>query len=183
MKKRSPAERSIRADYQQHGAEGFYRAEGAQYRNPHEAAIGRVLRHVVANWPLDQSHVLDLACGSGEITLALRALGAGRIDGIDPFTYQAYQQRTGLVAGRESFEAIAEGALAGRHYSLIVCSFALHLVAPSRLPLLCFRLGEISTVLLVITPHKRPDLRPEWGWVLAEETVIERVRARLYQRQ
>lgn len=173
---------SIRAAYEQHGVDGFYRAEGNSYRNPHEPTIRRALTQVVPTWSLDLAQVLDLACGSGEATLALRNLGAGQIDGIDPYTGQAYRARTGQAAEPYTFAEIAAGALVGRGYTLIVCSFALHLAEQSRLPLLCYRLAEIAPSMLILTPHKRPELHESWGWLLHEETVIERVRARLYKR-
>jgi hypothetical protein len=124
--------------------------------------------------------VLDLAAGSGEVTLALRELGAARVDGVDPFTFGAYLSRTGQPAERLTFEDVAAGALAGRHYSLVVCSFALHLLEPSRLPAVCQQLSMVSDALLVLTPHKRPVIRREWGWDLVGEVVVERVRARMY---
>jgi hypothetical protein len=34
--------------------------------------------------------------------------------------------------------------------------------------------------LIILTPHKRPQLSPEWGWILKDEFVHERIRARLY---
>jgi len=173
--------KAIRHEYQSRGVEGFYRDCGDDYRNPHEPQIERLLKIVAEDWTLALSHVLDLAAGSGEVTLALRGLGAGRIEGIDPFTYDAFQARTGQTAGRETFEQIAEGALAGRSYSLIVCSFALHLVEPSRLPKLTHQLAEIGDRLLIITPHKRPQIRPDWGWEIEREIVVQRVRARLYR--
>lgn len=171
---------AIRNAYAEVGVEAFYREQGASYRNPHEPVIRRLLREIIGPWQLNTQRVLDLACGSGEVTLALRDFGAGQIQGIDPYTYQAYAERTGQPAEALSFEQIAAGALVGRQYTLIVCSFALHLVEPSRLPLVCFRLAELSPALLVLTPHKRPMLRPEWGWQRANETIVERVRARLY---
>ena len=171
---------SIRQQYETHGARGYYERSGADYRNPHEEAIGNVLRDIIARWPLDLTRVLDLACGSGEATLVLRELGAGTIDGVDPFTGAAYLARTGQEAEAFDFAAIEAGALAGRQYSLIVCSFALHLTEASRLPTLAYRLAEIAPRLLILTPHKRPLLKTEWGWRLEQETVSERVRARLY---
>jgi SAM-dependent methyltransferase len=172
---------SIRAAYERHGVRQFYERRGPQYRNPHEAAIERVLRAAVAKWSLDLSQVLDLACGSGEATLVLRSLGAGAITGIDPFTADAYRARTGAEAERLTFEEIVAGSLAGRHFSLIVCSFALHLVEQSRLPSLAFQLSRVADSLLILTPHKRPVLKPDWGWQLVGEIVIERVRARYYR--
>jgi SAM-dependent methyltransferase len=178
---------SIRREYERYGAEQYYRRFGAQYRNPHEAAVRQALQAAIGTWGLDLSRVLDLACGSGEATLALRDdlarqdRGAVVVEGVDPYTGTAYAARTGQVAEVLSFEAIADGALDGRRYSLIVCSYALHLLAPSRLPRLAYQLSRISGALLVLTPHKRPDLRPEWGWQLAGEMLVERVRVRWYQ--
>src|SRR5205807_2701776 len=104
------------------------RDRGERYRNPHEPQVRRSLQIAVREWKLDLRHVLDLAAGSGEVTLELRAMGAEDIDAIDPFTHEAYRRRTGRSAGRETFEQIAQGILAGRNYRLIVCSFAMHLV-------------------------------------------------------
>lgn len=178
---------SIRDQYVRYGAQGYYEQFGGQYRNPHELAVRQAIHTAVASWELDLTHVLDLACGSGEVTLALRdelakqVRGAGAIDGLDPYTGAAYQARTGQAAEALSFEAIAGGALDGRHYSLVVCSYALHLLALSRLPRLVYQLSRVGDALLVLTPHKRPLLRAEWGWTLIGEMVIQRVRARCYQ--
>jgi SAM-dependent methyltransferase len=160
---------------------GYYARFGAGYRNPHERAVRAALRAAAARWSLPLGRVLDLACGSGEATLALQELGAGQIDGIDPYTYAAYAARTGRPAERHSFEQIAAGALAGRHYDTIVCSYALHLVEPSRLPALALQLSLIAAHLVVLTPHKRPAIQPAWGWSLADELVLDRVRARHYR--
>lgn len=173
--------KSIRAEYERHGARQFYERSGGRYRNPHEPAIERVLHAAVAKWSPDLSRVLDLACGSGEVTLVLRSLGARTVEGIDPFTAEAYRERTKAEAERFSFEDITAGALAGRRYNLIVCSFALYLVEPSRLPTLMHQLSRVADSLLILTPHKRPVLKPEWGWRLVGEIVIERVRARYYR--
>jgi hypothetical protein len=171
----------IRAEYERRGVRGFYAESGADYRNPHERQLRSCLEHCIKTWCPDLSHVLDLAAGSGEVTLALRELGAARVDGIDPFTFEAYLARTGHPAERLTFEGIAAGALAGRRYSLVACSFALHLVEPSRLPAVCRQLALVSDALLVLTPHKRPVVRREWGWELVAEEVVERVRARAYR--
>lgn len=160
---------------------GYYARFGAAYRNPHERAVRAALRAAAARWEFPLGRVLDLACGSGEATLALQELGAGQIDGIDPYTFAAYAARTGRPAERHSFEQIAAGALAGRHYDTIVCSYALHLVEPSRLPALALQLSLIAGHLIVLTPHKRPAIQPAWGWSLAGELVIDRVRARHYR--
>ena len=171
---------SIRHEYEQHGVQGYYQHFGAAYRNPHELAVRHALHTAVAAWGLDLSRVLDLACGSGEATLALREAGAAQVDGVDPYTAAAYAERTGQPAETLTFEAIAAGALDGRQYRLIVCSYALHLLELSRLPQLVYQLSRVAPALLVLTPHKRPQLRPEWGFTLAAELRVERVRVRRY---
>ena len=170
----------IRKEYEQRGVQGFYEQYGETYRNPHETIIHMALREGLSSWQVDLSWVLDLACGSGEVTLALQALGCTKIDGIDPYTAEAYRARTGRLAETITFEQIAGGALEGRRYSLIVCSFALHLLPASRLPVLIYQLHRLAPGLIIITPHKRPQLREAWGWRLEDEIVVERVRARLY---
>ncbi len=172
---------SIRREYEQHGVRGYYARYGAGYRNPHAGAVGEALRQAVAAWQPSLEHVLDLACGSGEVTLVMRALGAAAVDGVDPYTGAAYLERTGQPAEPIAFEQVEAGALDGRRYSLVVGSYALHLLAPSRLPRLAYQLSRIAPALLVLTPHKRPVLRPEWGWALVGENVVERVRARYYR--
>ena len=177
---REPEIGAIRHRYEAEGVEGFYAKQGADYRNPHEPVIRRLIAEAVQHWGVDLGSVLDLACGSGEVTLALRECGAGRIDGIDPYTGAAYLKRTGREAECYRFEEIATGVLEGRRYQLVVCSFALHLLDESWLPSLLFHLARITDRLLILTPHKRPEINPAWGWNCAGEILIERVRARLY---
>lgn len=172
---------AIRHEYESKGVERFYREHGGEYANPHEPIVRQSLRVATEEWKLDLSNVLDLAAGSGEVTLVLRELGAGRIDAIDPYTFEAYERRTGKPAGRCTFEQIAAGALAGGDYSLIVCSFALHLLEQSRLPGVAAQLSQVGDRLLILTPHKRPQLREAWGWRQTHERVVQRVRSRLYE--
>jgi SAM-dependent methyltransferase len=167
----------IRPQYEQLGVQGYYATHGSSYRNPHEKQIHTLLETLLPN--LDLTNVLDLACGSGEVTCKLLEHGA-TVLGMDPYTQEAYLTRTGLVAELHSFEDIALGALEGRIYSLVVCSFAMHLCEPSRLPNLVYRLAQISPKLLILSPHKRPILKPEWGWQLEFESSFERVKARLF---
>ena len=173
--------RSIREGYESYGIQGFYERFSDGYRNPHELAIRKVLRLAIKKWDIDLRKVLDLACGSGEVTLTLESLGCTDIDGIDPYTYKAYLKRTGKNAEPYTFEQIALGILTGRKYSLIICSFALHLLEVSRLPVLVYQLSLIADSMIIITPHKRPYLKEEWGWVCLDEIVVEGVRARFYK--
>ncbi|HEX8913365.1 MAG TPA: class I SAM-dependent methyltransferase [Humisphaera sp.] len=176
-----PDDLSIRAEYERLGPDAYYRLHGADYRNPHEHAIGKALRTAVERWRPDLSRVLDLAAGSGEATLVLRSLGAGDVAGIDPFTHAAYERRTGRPCEPMTFEQVAAGGLAGRSYSLVVCSFAMHLVAESRLPLLASQLAAVAPAMWILTPHKRPRIDERWGWTLADELVVQRVRVRTHR--
>ena len=173
-------EMTVRKEYEKRGVRGFYEQFGESYHNPHEAAIRSALHAGLTHWQVDLSRVLDLACGSGEVTLVLQELGCTSIDGIDPYTAEAYRARMGRQAEPFTFEQIAEGVLEGRRYSLIVCSFALHLLPASRLPVVAYQLQRIAPALIILTPHKRPQLREAWGWRLEDEIMADRVRARLY---
>jgi len=173
---------SVRSRYERLGATDYYRAHGADYANPHADAVRDLVHHAVRAWAPDTTRTLDLAAGAGEVTLALRELGVTTVEAIDPYTHAAYARATGGVAEQLTFEQIADGALAGRRYTLIACSFALHLVEKSRLPQLAYQLSLVADALLIITPHKRPEVRPEWGWRLAHEHLLHRVRGRLYKR-
>lgn len=181
------ADGGIRGGYEALGVDLFYRLRGGLYRNPHEETVRRVVIEALRRDGVIPLSALDLACGSGEVTRILAELGVGKIDGVDPYTGSAYLERTGSEAIRLTFEQVALGGLAGRSYGLIVCSFALHLVERSWLPRLLHSLAGLITSertrLLVITPHKRPEIRPEWGWVMQHEFLIDRVRGRIYQPQ
>jgi 2-polyprenyl-3-methyl-5-hydroxy-6-metoxy-1,4-benzoquinol methylase len=173
----------MRGSYEKTGVKGYYQKYGPSYRNPHDPAVAELLRRSAKAWKLRPGRFLDLACGSGEVTLALAKLGFAEIDGIDPYTAEAYRARTGRDAETLTFEQIAAGALSGRIYDTIVCSFALHLLEPSRLPGLLARLAEIAYTLIVLTPTKRPRIEPETGWIEVDEVLHDRVRARLYARR
>ena len=168
----------IRLQYENLGVERYYQTHGDMYRNPHEKQIHALLEQFAPL--LDFSNSLDLACGSGEVSLKLLELGA-TVHGIDPFTANAYFKRTGSTAENLSFEEIAGGVLEHRRYSLIICSFAMHLFSVSRLPLLIYQLSNISPQLLILSPHKRPVLKPEWGYVVKTAINHERVKGKLYR--
>jgi hypothetical protein len=165
----------VRDQYAGHplGADGWYRDHGATYRNPHEDAVTAMIERSVRQFPdrYQSGLVLDLAAGSGEVTLALRSCGVDplMIEACDPYTVSAYAARVGSPCSTMSFADVARGDLAGRRYSAVICSYALHLCEPSRLPLVCAQLAAVADMLVVITPHKRPEIDAAWGWRLADE--------------
>lgn len=101
----------------------------------------------------------------------------------DPYTSAAYQERTSLPCTAHSFEDISNGGLPPLPAELIllpsegekenspviletvVCSFALHLIEnPSLLFSLLWELSTKAKWLLVLAPHKKPEIKDGWGW-------------------
>lgn len=173
---------SVRAGYVAHGVDGYYTRHGACYRNPHEDALAEAIHLAHAHAPLPAGRVLDLACGSGEATAAIEALGDGRdraFVGCDPYTGAAWRERTDHPLLEYTFAEVAAGALDTHGpFDLIVCSFALHLAERSRLPGLTWALSRIGRELLVLSPHKRPAI--ELGFAQVHAFAHRRVRVRRF---
>jgi hypothetical protein len=131
--------------------------------------------------------VLDLAAGGGEVTIALQEKGITGITGCDPFTFSLYEKQTGLDCLKLSFHDIIRGGMPGA-YSVVICSFALHLCPIKDLFPLVWNLFEAAPLLVVITPHKRPELEnlPSVELVWQDFVCTERgkqVRLKAYRRQ
>ena len=172
---------AIRNQYEKLGVAKFYQNFGNDYKNPHEPIIKIIVKEICTSKKFDMSNILDLAAGTGEVTRVLIQNGYTSVIGADPYTSEAYYQRTGIKPLIASFEDIQAGILSSESYSLIICSFALHLLDPGRLPGLIFQLASITKHLVIITPNKRPDIKDEWGFELIEETLVQRVRMRVYK--
>ncbi|WVR00137.1 hypothetical protein IAU59_007279 [Kwoniella sp. CBS 9459] len=96
----------------------------------------------------------------------------------DPYTCPAYTARTSRPCHPLSFTDLANGDLppgsvmptskeASREpiWDIIICSFALHLVtSPSELFALLYELSGKARWLVVIAPHKKPEVKETWGW-------------------
>ncbi|MBI1324606.1 methyltransferase domain-containing protein [bacterium] len=178
-----PVPAPVRPGYDILGPAGYYAAHAADYANPHEPIVRRLVeawidRHSLAT----EARILDLACGSGEISIVFRSRGFGNVTGVDPFTGPAYLRRTGQEALPHDFVAISQGSLDSLVFDAVFCSFALHLADAGMLPQICLRLAQISPQLVVLTPHKRPEIKPAWGWRLIDEVMEDRVRLRHYER-
>ena len=167
---------SIRESYINQGVTSFYKENGSNYSNPHEEAIKACLEVALNLHKPKLGSVLDLCCGSGEITTHIKAK---LVTGIDPYTGESYFKRTGKLALPYSFDDIIKGAILDHRYDLIVCSFAMHLLEESKLPALCYALAQISNKMLIISPHKKPVI--SWGWKQYGEVYVNRVRARWYE--
>lgn len=111
----------------------------------------------------------------------------------DPYTAEAYQSRTKLACATLSFRDIAEGRMPGKItedvttdlssdpntqpddalppedknkcIDMVICSFALHLIeTPSELFALLWELSTRCRWLIILAPHKRPEIKDGWGW-------------------
>jgi len=171
---------SIRSKYQKYGVENFYQNHFNEYKNPHEIIIQKSISFVNDNWNVNLNKVLDLAAGDGAITKQLIKIGLTNIDAVDPYSYKFYNTETNKKCSPISFDDIIQGSLDNKHYTTTICSFALHLLEPSKLPTFLYKMTQISDQLLILSPHKRPEIKEEWGWSLENEIVIDKVRTRLF---
>lgn len=163
--------RSIRPLYDQYGAEGYYQAQGDSYENPHLPLIERLLEQNCQRLDLTGC-VLDFAAGGGEVTRALIRMGAQRVEGSDPFTRSLYEKNTGLTCHQYSFMDVVKNGIEGA-YSTIICSFAMHLCPRKDLFSLTWNLFQAAPLLIIITPHKRPELELLPGIELLWQDVAE----------
>ncbi len=147
--------KAIRNQYSELGVEAYYEQHGADYENPHFEQIKALLHQNQEK--IDYTHVLDLCCGSGEVSEVVLELGAKQVTGLDPFTGIAFKRRIGQEALSLSFQDIIRGKLEGQ-FSSIICSFAMHLCPEKQLYPLVMQLFQHASQLVILTPHKRPDL-------------------------
>ena len=151
--------KAIRNEYAEKGVEGYYRTNADAYENPHFSYIQQLLTQNQER--IDYTKVLDLACGGGEVALILRGCGFAHTTGCDPFTRQLFVKNTGLPCFDYAFEDIVKGKLSASvdgQFSAIISSFALHLCPEKMLYSLVNQLFMLTKNIVVITPHKRPQL-------------------------
>ncbi len=172
--------KAIRNEYADLGVEDYYRNHAAVYENPHFGYIQQLLEQNKER--LDYTNTLDLACGGGEVTLILRGLGFENTVGCDPFTHALFEQNTGQKCLMFSFEDIIKGAslvfapslrgeldsdpisqsqnltITKSPFSCIISSFAMHLCPEKQLFALVAQLFLVTQNIVIVTPHKRPEL-------------------------
>ena len=151
---------SVRAGYEELGIEGYYKLHSEDYNNPHINEIEYLIKESKCIQYIGKN-ILDLCCGSGEITNILKNYEFN-IDGLDPYTAPAYIKNTGKECLIYSFKDIVQGALKNKSYDTIICSYAMHLCEESMLNNLLYQLSLIADTLIIITPHKRPEIKLWW---------------------
>ena len=138
------------------GVESFYKNNGDTYQNPHYRYIKKLLLQNEAR--IDYRNILDFCCGSGEVSQVIDEIGFKNSTGCDPYTQKAYSLRMKKPCLGYSFEEVIKGKLPKKHYSSIICSFAMHLCDEKQLYPLTQRLFDCTKQIVIITPHKRPVL-------------------------
>ncbi len=150
-------EEGIRNRYAEIGVDAYYREEGTQYANPHFPQVRELLRRNAGR--IDYAQAFDFCCGAGEVSTVIRELGHPLPTASDPYTGAAYRRRHDAPCLPLSFDDVIRGALAGYGpFSSVICSFALHLCPAKQLFPLVFQLFQTAPQVVIITPHKRPEL-------------------------
>lgn len=152
---------SVRAGYEELGVEDYYLKHSDDYSNPHINIIKAIFDNSEC-YNYIGTNILDLCCGSGEVTNILKNENFNNIEGLDPFTASAYKRNTGKKCLIYNFKDIVNGALNNKRYDTIICSYAMHLCEESMLNILLYQLSLIADTLIIITPHKRPKIACWW---------------------
>ena len=167
---------SIREGYIELGVDNFYKLHSNDYQNPHKIIIQKLLLYAKENWNLGEN-ILDLCCGSGEVS---EIFLDRNIVGCDTYTYTLYENKTKNKCYNKTFQDIVSNGLEN-NYDTIVCSFALHLCPESMLPILLYQLSLKCNKLIILTPHKRPNCNNIYGWKLKEKIKEDKVSMCLYE--
>ena len=167
---------AVRTGYEEHGVDNYYKIHRSDYSNPHKEIINELLT-ISKKWNLG-NNILDLCCGSGEVTKNFETYN---IEGIDPYTYELYSKNTNRHCYNYSFKDIVQKGLP-KNYDTVICSFAMHLCEESMLPSLLYRIGEKSNRLIILTPHKRPSCNGIYGWKEVNRIKIDKVSMILYEK-
>lgn len=146
---------AIRNEYDEHGVAGYYQQSGSQYENPHFPQIRTLLSQ--NEHRIDYKNILDFCCGSGEVSRVLQEMGYPLPYASDPYTQAAYRSHFSQDCWNFTFEDVIKGKLEGQ-FSSIICSFAMHLCPEKQLYPLVYQLFQHTSQLIIITPHKRPEL-------------------------
>ena len=146
---------SIHENYKKHVVKDYYSEHSKDYINLHESQIKDLLIKSINKFNFDS--VLDLCCGGGEVTKVLIENGIKNIEGADPYTFKLYIKNTKKHCINLSFKDILRGKL-NKDYSIIICSFAFHLIDKKDLFMIVNKLFQHTKTIIIIAPHKSPFL-------------------------
>lgn len=167
----------IRDNYVNQTVEGYYLSNSHSYVNPHYNIIKENLVSFIEDSNISFFNMLDLCCGSGEVS---KILTNSVNVGCDPYMHTRYINETNNKCYSYNFKDIAIGKLTER-FDLIVCSFALHLCEKSLLHNVLYNLSLISDNLIIVSPNKNPII--DKYWVLTNSIIINRVHFKYYYKK
>jgi len=168
---------SVHDSYKHCGVDKFYNDHAEDYINHHSKAI---FKHLDSYHELikNGSNILDLCSGDGLVTKYLSSKYPDiEFTGVDPYLYQRYNSETQFHCFDYNFKYLAQNQI-NQKFDLIICSFALHLCPSDLLPSVLFQLSLISDKLLILSPHKKPDISHYWQ--LDSKLLIDKVHSKLY---
>ncbi len=149
--------RHLRLAYEEEGSEAYYQKNALAYQNPHEPQIRELIQRNAGK--VDYSRALDLCAGGGEVSRMWRELGYTGFCASDAYTHELYTQNLQLPCHSYSFDDFLRGKFTFPHtFTSIVCSFALHLCKEEYLFKITENLLAYTDNIVIITPHKRPEL-------------------------
>ena len=152
------------------GVSGFYE-NCESYTNPHSSKFKFILKKLFSWFPsdlmnlitLEQQPILDLACGTGQITeILMTDYHLEHILGLDPYLYQQYLFNTNKHVYPNSFDDLIMKRITLPSLSLIICSYGLHLC--DQIDELLEILKDSTRYLCVISPHGLPYISESSGW-------------------
>jgi hypothetical protein len=147
----------IRQRYEEEGSEGYYKNNALAYQNPHEPQVRELILRNIGK--IDYTRALDLCAGGGEVSKIWHELGHNDFLACDAYTYELYEQNLQRSCYQYSFDNFLRNKFSFPHtFSTIVCSFALHLCPEDWLFNVTENLFAYSPEIVIITPHKRPEL-------------------------
>lgn len=87
----------------------------------------------------------------------------------------------GCGGGEVTLALQSKGSIELENYDVIIASFSLHLCPAHLLKLTCIQLSLKSNWLNIISPHKNPIIKDDYGWKLYNQFIIDRVHTRIYK--
>lgn len=166
------------------GVEKYYEESKETYENPHKKRVYECVKYIIKTIPLSkyEDPILDLCAGSGEVTMALfdDVKTINNIVGCDPYTHELYHKLTGKPAYKWSFNDIIKGCMDDFKFSTIICSYAMHLCPAHNLKLLCLMLSFRTKYLCIVSPHKRPIITKDMGFIILDSYKYDRINVMIY---
>jgi hypothetical protein len=148
--------KNIRPIYEQLGVDYYYKNYAHAYQNPHEPQVRNLL--IQNKDKINYQSCLDFCAGGGEVSqLLLEWDNNIQLIASDPYTQQLYQKNIGRPCMRWSFEDVYKNKIQAQ-FDSIICSFALHLCPLEKLFPVVNNLLNLAPQLVIISPHKQPDL-------------------------